>query len=165
MQTATENDVMHVSDHYESVIACQQSVLLFYYALDRGEYPLAMAQVAPDCQWERGGAMLRGRQQIEDSLRNRPVTQVARHTVQNFAVLRGEAQRATAVYSLCVHLYDDGSPASLPVPGSTPFLLADVTCELGLEADNAWRIRRLDIQRIFSYSREVIHPLAAPKQG
>jgi hypothetical protein len=43
-------------------------------------------------------------------------------------------------------------------------LLVDVQCELALEADDAWRIRQLDIQRTFSYSREVTSPFTpAPK--
>lgn len=165
MPTTTENGAMHATEHYARVTACQQSVLLFYYGLDRNDYPLAMAQVAPDCKWERGGVMLHNRQEIEASMRKRSTTQVARHVVNNFALLRSDAESATAVYSLGLHLYDDGAPATLPVPGSTLFLIVDVTCELGLEPDQAWRIRKLDIQRTFSYSSEVIQRQATPKQG
>ncbi|WP_228935582.1 nuclear transport factor 2 family protein [Paraburkholderia saeva] len=157
---------MSASEKYSNVTACHQSVLLFYYGLDKGDYSLAMEQVAPDCFWERGGVPLRGRQQIEESVRRKSATQVARHIVSNFAVLRQDAESATAVYCLALHLYDNGAPATLPVPGSTPFLLVDVTCELALEPDNAWRIRQLDVRHTFSYSREVISPLApAPRQG
>ena len=153
-------------ESHAQVTACHQSVLLFYYGLDRGDYPLAMKQVAPDCLWERGGVMLRGRQQIEASVRKRSATQVARHIVSNFAMLVQDPERATAAYCLALHLYDNGAPATLPVPGSTPFLLADVTCQFALEPDNAWRIRQLDVGRAFSYSREVISPLAqAPRLG
>lgn len=153
---------MSFSALHSRLTACHQSVLLFYYGVDRGDYALAMEQVAPECLWERGGVLLRNRQQIEESLRKRSATQVARHIVNNFALLRQDAESATAVYGLALHLYDSGSPASLPVPGSTPFLLVDVTCELAQASDGAWRIRQLDIQRTFSYSREVTSPLVAP---
>ncbi|WP_019447679.1 hypothetical protein [Cupriavidus sp. BIS7] len=155
---------MNASEAHACLIACQQSVVLFYHALDRSDFPSAMAQISPNCLWERGGVLLRGARQIEDSLRKRSATQVARHIVNNFALVRQEAQSATAIYTLGLHLYDDGSPPVLPVPGSLPFLLVDVTCELKLEPDHGWRIEKLDIQRTFSYSREVIHPLATPKQ-
>jgi hypothetical protein len=166
LPTISQNTAMNATEKASHVIACQQSVLLFYYGLDRGDYPLAMAQVAPDCFWERSGVPLQGRQQIEESVRKKSATQVMRHIVSNFAVLRQDAESVTAVYCLALHLYDSGAPASLPVPGSTPFLLVDVQCELALEADHAWRIRQLDVQRTFSYSREVTSPFtAAPKQG
>ncbi|EHP43753.1 hypothetical protein OR16_06629 [Cupriavidus basilensis OR16] len=154
MPTFLENAVMSPSESHAQVTACHQSVLLFYHGLDRGDYSLAMKQVAPDCLWERGGVLLRGPQQIEASVRRRSATQVARHIVSNFAVLRQDAESATAAYCLALHLYDNGSP------------LADVTCQFALEPDHAWRIRQLDVQRAFSYSREVISPLAqAPRQG
>jgi len=153
---------MSNSDLHSRLTACHQSVLLFYYGVDRGDYTLAMAQIAPECLWERGGVLLRNRQQIEESLRKRSATQVARHVVNNFALLKQDAERATAVYSIVLHLYDSGAPASLPVPGSLPFMLVDVTCELALASDGAWRICQLEIQRTFSYSREVISPLVAP---
>jgi hypothetical protein len=166
MQPFPENAVMSPSERYSQVIACHQSVLLFYHGLDRGDYLLAMAQVAADCVWERGGVLLRGREQIEASVRKKSATQVMRHIVSNFALLRQDAVSATGVYCLALHLYDSGSPATLPVPGSTPFLLVDVTCELALDPDNAWRIRQLDVQHTFSYSRDVISPFTpAPKQG
>ncbi|MGE8366282.1 hypothetical protein [Cupriavidus sp.] len=166
MHTFLENAVMSPFESHAQVTACHQSVLLFYYGLDRGDYPLAMKQVAPECLWERGGVMLSGRQQIEESVRKRSATQVARHIVSNFAMLVQDPERATAAYCLALHLYDNGAPATLPVPGSTPFLLADVTCQFALEPGNAWRIRQLDVGRAFSYSREVISPLAqAPRLG
>ena len=166
MRTPCQKDSMTSSEIHSQLTACQQSVLRFYYGLDRADYAIVMAQVAPDCRWERGGVLLHGRQQIEESLRKRSPTQVARHIVSNFTLLAQSAETAATAYCLAVHLYDCGSPASLPVPGSTPFLLADVTCELALQTDDAWRIRRLDIQRTFSYSREVVSPLApASKAG
>ncbi|WP_233884622.1 nuclear transport factor 2 family protein [Paraburkholderia flagellata] len=157
---------MNSSEKYSNVTACHQSVLLFYYGLDRGDYALAMEQVTPDCFWERGGVPLRGPQQIEESVRKKSATLVTRHVVSNFAVLKQDADSVTAVYCLVLHLYDNGSPPSLPVPGSAPFLLVDVTCELTRGRDNAWRIRQLDVQHTFSYAREVTSPLVpAPKQG
>ena len=152
---------MNSSEIHSRLIACHQSVLQFYYGLDRGDYPIAMEQVAPDCLWERGGVLLRGRQQIEESLRKRSATQVARHVVSNFMLLGQDAESATTVFCLAVHLHDSGSPTSLPVPGSTPFLLADVTCELASGPDGAWRMRQLQIQRTFTCSKEVITPLSS----
>lgn len=155
---------MNSSEIHSRLIACHQSVLQFYYGLDRGNYSMAMEHVGPDCLWERGGVLLRGRQQIEESLRKRSATQVARHIVSNFMPLRQDAESATTVFCLAVHLHDSGSPTSLPVPGSTPFLLADVTCELAPGPDGAWRIRQLQIQRTFTCSKEVITPLSpSPK--
>jgi len=153
---------MNPIELHSRLTACHQSVLLFYYGVDRGDFALAMQQVAPECHWERGGASLRTREDVEASLRKRSATQVMRHIVSNFAVLRQDAQSVTAVYALGLHLYDSGEPATLPVPGSTPFMLVDVTCELALQPDGAWRICKLDIVRTFSYSRDVISPLAAP---
>ncbi|WP_322048307.1 nuclear transport factor 2 family protein [Paraburkholderia sp. J67] len=152
---------MLLSETSATVVACQQAVLRFYYALDRNNYPLAMEQVGPDCIWERGGVLLQGREQIEASVRKKSPTQVARHVVNNFALLRQEATGATAVYCLVLHLYDDGSQPRLPVPGSTPFLMVDVTCELKLEDDRVWRIQQLDVTHTFSYAREVTTPLLA----
>jgi hypothetical protein len=155
---------MSTAELHARISACQQSVLLFYYGVDRGDFPLAMAQFSQDCVWDRSGVLLRGPQEVEASLRNRPATQVTRHIVSNFALIRGNAERVTAVYTLGLHLYDDGTPPALPVPGSLPFMLVDVTCELGLEPDNAWRIRQLDIQRTFRYAQEVTSPLLKPKR-
>lgn len=160
MRTSFKKEGMNSSAIHSQLIACQQSVLRFYYGLDRGDYPMAMEQVGPDCLWERGGVLLRGRQQIEESLRKRSATQVARHVVSNFMLLGQDAESATTVFCLAVHLYDSGLPTGLPVPGSTPFLLADVTCELAPGPDAAWRIRQLNVQRTFSYSKEVISPLS-----
>jgi len=153
---------MTSSDLHTRLSACHQSVLLFYRGIDRGDFALAMQQVAPECHWERGGASLRTREDVEASLRKRSATQVMRHIVSNFVVLAHDAQHVTAAYALGLHLYDNGAPPTLPVPGSTPFMLVDVTCQLALQPDQAWRIRQLDVERTFSYSREVISPLAAP---
>lgn len=152
---------MNHAETAATLVACQQAVLRFYYALDRNNYPLAMEQVTPGCVWERGGVLLEGRQQIEASVRKKSPTQVARHVVNNFAILRQDETSATAVYCLVLHLYDDGSKPSLPVPGSTPFLMVDVSCNFRLEDDHAWRIQQLDVTHTFSYAREVTTPLLA----
>src|SRR4051812_5234453 len=99
---------MNPSDIASRFIACQQAPVLMYYHLDRGNYALAMQQIAADCEWERGGVLLRGPQQIEESLRKRSATQVGRHVVSNFALLRQDAESATAVFSVAVHVYDNG---------------------------------------------------------
>jgi len=165
MQTSTQSGTVSAIESHARITACQQSVQLFYYGVDRGDFALAMAQFSENCVWERNGVLLRGRQEVEASLRNRSATQVTRHIVTNFSILRQNAERASTVYTLGLHLYDDGTPPKLPVPGSLPFLLVDVNCELGLEPDNVWRIQQLDIQRTFSYAQEVTSPLLKPKHG
>ncbi|MBP0630519.1 hypothetical protein J8I32_16755 [Cupriavidus sp. AcVe19-1a] len=144
-----------------SHIACEQRVMHFYYAFDRGDLIATAEHLAPACTWQHGGVTLRSRQQILESFSKRSATQVVRHIVSNFTLLGGDTENATVAYCLTVHLFDNGQPPCLPVPGSTPFILVDVTCKLACNARGEWLIERKEIRPIFSHSVDVVSPLHA----
>ena len=132
------------------VIATDQTVRRMYYALDRSDYSGASSCFMPDGIWERGGNALHGQQQILASLNQRPATLFTRHYVTNFLVLEHSGSIVKAAFSLIVYRADKGHPPTLPLPLSTPAMLADAECELECNDRGDWLIKRLDPRITFS---------------
>jgi hypothetical protein len=130
-------------------VACQQTVLRLYHTLDHSDYTAASTCFTPDGCWERGGVPLNGQQQILESLRKRPATLFTRHYVSNFLVLEHRGTTAKAAFSLTVYRLDKGEPATLPVAGTMPAMLADVICELTCNDSGDWLIQQLGVQITF----------------
>jgi len=137
-------------ENLSQFIACQQTVVRLYYALDRSDYTAASMCFTPNGSWERGGVPLRGQQQILDSLRGRPATLFARHYVSNFVILEHRETTAKAAFSLTVYRSDKGEPPTLPVAGTTPAMLADVVCELACNDSGDCLIQQLGVQVTFA---------------
>ena len=135
----------------EIVAACEQAVLRLYHALDRADYATVLAQFAAEGTWQRGPALLRGRQQILAALEKRSATQVIRHVASNFLWSARDGQEVMAAFYLTVYHSDAGAPVALPVAIDRPFLAGDAACRLTCEADGRWRIRHMAFDRVFEF--------------
>ena len=81
---------------------CTAATIAFYAGLDRRDYAMALAALAPDAVWERHDGIHQGRDAIAALLDQRPANLLTAHLVNNPVVIAIDPERASIRYSLLI---------------------------------------------------------------
>lgn len=108
------------------IVAVQDLLHRFWGALDDRDYDVLVAQMTPDCEWQRAGHLHHGRDEVLTAMRARPINLAIRHVITNLRVdAVDNGLRARGLLTAYMHNFADGEAG--PYPGSPPAFVADTT--------------------------------------
>ncbi|HEV2572066.1 MAG TPA: nuclear transport factor 2 family protein [Beijerinckiaceae bacterium] len=124
---------------------CQRLLLAFYQAIDEARFKDVASFFAPDGEWHRAGAVVRGPAAVEKIYEGRSTDTRARHIITNLVTTAKDDDVAS--FSLCITFYTAPGGEGVPtVPGPTMVLSSHGDL---VRLDGTWRIRRKQTVREF----------------
>lgn len=124
---------------------CQKLLLAFYQAIDDARFHDVAAFFAPEGEWHRAGAVVRGPAAVERIYEGRTTTTRARHVITN--VVTTATGPDSASFSLCITFYT-GPGGKEPAKVSGPTMVLSSHGAL-VRLDGEWRIQRKETIREF----------------
>ncbi|MDH7795302.1 MULTISPECIES: nuclear transport factor 2 family protein [unclassified Beijerinckia] len=124
---------------------CQKLLLAFYQAIDEARFKDVAGFFAPDGEWHRAGAVVRGPAAVERIYEGRSTDTRARHIITNLVTTAKGVD--TASFSLCITFYTGPGGKTAPTI-SGPSMVLSSHGEL-VRIDGNWRIRRKETIREF----------------
>jgi ketosteroid isomerase-like protein len=128
--------------------ACARLLVDFANAMDCHDHTRVLGLFTEDAVLERPGSVLRGKQEIDGFLQQRPRQRVTRHLCTNQSVDVASSERATGqAYVLFFQALNEGA-AELPLPTPEPALVEYRATFL--RNDGQWRMQDLAIRMVYS---------------
>ena len=125
----------------------QQLIHQVWGSVERDAYDAVLACLTADCEWERGGKLRVGSDDILASLNERPAGRLVRHQITNLSA-RQQGDELDCSYLMVAYSNDHAKESAPPYSKVTPDLIVDCSNRCRRGADG-WRISEFKLKVLF----------------